>query len=65
MTTEGFFRRQRFRPIVGVVAYAAAALLGWFIAPTVGIAIFVLMVAYHAWTSEGLGGRASSGTGLL
>ena len=59
VTIDGFFRRQRFRPIVGVAAYAAAALLGWFVAPIVGVAIFVLMVAYHAWTSEGLSSRTS------
>ena len=56
-TADGFFRRQRNRPIVGVVAYGAASLLGWFIAPALGIAVFVLMVAYHAWTSEGVTSR--------
>lgn len=60
VTTEGFFGRQRSRPIIGIVAYGAAALLSWFIAPTFGIAIFVLMVAYHAWTSEGVTSRVSS-----
>jgi uncharacterized membrane protein len=59
-TTDGFFRRQRTRPIVGVIAYCAAALFGWFIAPALGIAVFVLMVSYHAWTSEGVTSRASS-----
>jgi hypothetical protein len=59
-TTDGFFRRQSTRPIVGVVAYGAAALLGWFIAPALGIAVFVLMVAYHAWTSEGVTRRVRS-----
>jgi uncharacterized membrane protein len=60
VATDGFFRRQRFRPIVGIAAYVSAAVFGWFIAPAVGVAIFVLMVAYHAWTSEGVANQASS-----
>ena len=49
------------RPIVGVVAYALAALTGWFIHPLCAIGFFVFMVAYHAWTSQGIGfGRRKS-----
>ena len=49
------------RPIVGVLAYALAALTGWFIHPLCAIAFFVFMVAYHAWTSQGIGfGRRKS-----
>jgi len=42
------------RPIIGVLAYALAALSGWFIHPLCAIAFFVFMVAYHAWTSQGV-----------
>jgi uncharacterized membrane protein len=42
------------RPVVGVVSYALAALAGWFIHPLWAIAFFVFMVAYHAWTSQGV-----------
>ena len=50
----GFFGKQRSRPWVGVLAYTAAIFLGWFVSPWIAIIIFVLMVAYHAWTSEGI-----------
>lgn len=50
----GYFANQRSRPWIGVVAYLVAILAGWFFNPSIGIAIFVLMVAYHAWTSEGV-----------
>lgn len=52
-TPEGFFQSQRSRPVVGIVAYVLAAALGWLVNPMVAIGLFVLMVGYHAWTSEG------------
>jgi uncharacterized membrane protein len=52
----GYFAKQYSRPIIGVVAYFAAAAAGWFVHPLIGVAIFVLMVVYHAWTSEGAQG---------
>ncbi|HXI84686.1 MAG TPA: TMEM175 family protein [Verrucomicrobiae bacterium] len=45
---------QVIRPIVGVVSYGLAALLGWFVHPLCAIALFVFMVAYHACTSQGV-----------
>jgi len=45
---------QRSRPIVGVVSYGAAAVLGWLVSPYVGLALFGWMIVYHAITSEGL-----------
>lgn len=45
---------QRSRPLVGVVSYAVAAILGWFVNPYIAIGLFVWMIAYHAVTSEGL-----------
>lgn len=45
---------QRVRPLVGVTLFALAALLGWFVHPLIAIAVFVVMLLYHAWTSEGI-----------
>lgn len=50
----GYFASQRSRPWIGVLAYMVAILAGWLVNPWLGIAVFVLMVAYHAWTSEGV-----------
>lgn len=45
------------RPLLGAIGYATAGLLGWFVTPYLGVALFVLLIVYHAITSEGL--RAS------
>lgn len=45
------------RPALGTLGYAVAGLLGWFVTPYLGVALFVLLIVYHAVTSEGL--RAS------
>jgi uncharacterized membrane protein len=45
---------QRSRPLVGVVSYAAAGVLGWLVSPIIALALFVWMIIYHAITSEGL-----------
>jgi uncharacterized membrane protein len=45
---------QRPRPLVGVVSYAVAGFLGWFVSPYIAIALFVWMIIYHAVTSEGV-----------
>lgn len=50
----GYFAAQRSRPWVGVASYAAAIAAGLLVTPWVGIGIFVVIVAYHAWTSEGI-----------
>lgn len=50
----GYFRQQRIRPWFGVVAYIGAIAAGWFLSPWAAITGFVAMIAYHAWTSEGL-----------
>ena len=51
---EGEFAAQVRRPVVGVVRYAIAAFLGWFVHRFLGILIFVAMIGYHAWTSQGV-----------
>ena len=53
----GYFRKQQVRPWMGVLAYLAAISAGWFVDPRLAIAGFVLMIAYHAWTSEGVNDR--------
>lgn len=41
------------RPIVGILLYFLGAVLGWYVHPLIGVAIFVLVVAFYAWTSQG------------
>lgn len=43
-----------FRPIVGMLLYVAAASVGWFYSPSVAVLIFMFIVGYYAWTSQGL-----------
>jgi uncharacterized membrane protein len=52
-TQPDYFHLQRTRPWTGVVLYFAAAVVGAF-HPWSGIALFLVMVLYHALTSEGL-----------
>jgi TMEM175 potassium channel family protein len=49
---RGEFAAQVSRPSSGSSLYAAAALLGWFVHPLLGILIFVAMIGYHAGTSQ-------------
>jgi uncharacterized membrane protein len=57
-TPSGHFGAQIVRPGLGVLLYAAAGLAGWFVHPTFAVAIFVFMVGYYAWTSQGVRVRA-------
>jgi uncharacterized membrane protein len=52
--THGYLRTQGFRPLTGVILYGLSALLGWFLSPVVGLIGIVVMIFYHALTSEGL-----------
>ncbi len=49
----GLFEAQISRPIVGLVSYALAAALGYFVHPLAGVGIFAVMVVYHGVVSEG------------
>lgn len=56
-----YLAKQYVRPIVGVAAYLVAAAAGWLVHPAVAIAIFVGMIVYHAWTSQGIASRRIEG----
>jgi uncharacterized membrane protein len=53
-TTTGYARQQLARPITGVGLYAVSGLVGWLVSPVVGLVFIIIMILYHAVTSEGL-----------
>jgi uncharacterized membrane protein len=52
--TAEYFHAQRPRPVIGVALYALAAPVAWFLGSAVGLSFFVIMIVFHAVTSEGL-----------
>jgi uncharacterized membrane protein len=50
---DRFFRGERLRALVGVVAYPAAGVLGWLITPLVASAIFLALPVFYGLTSHG------------
>jgi uncharacterized membrane protein len=51
------FASQVLRPAFGILLYIVAAALGWFVHPLPAVGIFVLVVGYYAWTSQGIPGK--------
>jgi O-6-methylguanine DNA methyltransferase len=50
----GMFAVQLRRPVLGVLFYIIAAILGQFVQPIIAVAIFISVVGYYAWTSQGI-----------
>ncbi len=48
------FASQVLRPVIGMLLYIVAAALGWFVHPLIAVGIFMLVVGYYAWTSQGI-----------
>jgi uncharacterized membrane protein len=53
-TTPMYVRTQLGRPLTGIALYAISGLAGWFISPNAGLVCIIIMITYHAMTSEGL-----------
>ncbi|MGC4847011.1 TMEM175 family protein [Micromonospora sp. DT15] len=49
-----YVRTQRLRPVTGLILYGLSGLLGWFVSPVLGLIGVIIMITYHAITSEGL-----------
>ena len=41
------------RPAIGMALYLMAAAFGWIVHPVLALFVFVFVVGYYAWTSQG------------
>jgi uncharacterized membrane protein len=48
------FASQVLRPMIGIMLYIAATALGWLVQPLLALGIFIFIVGYYAWTSQGI-----------
>jgi hypothetical protein len=48
------FAPQVLRPLSGILLYILAAALGLLASPLLAIPVFIFIVGYYAWTSQGL-----------
>jgi hypothetical protein len=51
---QGFFPGERTRALIGVALYAAAGVLGYMVAPSIALAVFLALPIFYGITSEGL-----------
>jgi 6-O-methylguanine DNA methyltransferase, DNA binding domain len=52
--SRGTFAVQLRCPVLGILFYIIAAILGWFVHPIAAVIIFISVVASYAWTSQGI-----------
>ena len=52
------FAHQVMRPFIGIPLYTVAALVGWFYQPALAATLFILVVGYYCWTSQGIRARS-------
>ncbi|OXE97140.1 putative membrane protein [Flavobacterium araucananum] len=50
----GLFKAQVRKPLTGIFLYFVSGMLGWFLHPLIAVLIFIFMVLYYAWTSQGV-----------
>jgi uncharacterized membrane protein len=53
-TTTDIFKAQVKKPLTGIVLYFVSGMLGWMVHPGIAVMIFIFMVSYYAWTSQGM-----------